>query len=95
MGGRRTYVLVVDDHAIVRQGIAQVLDRHEGLVVIGEADHGIEALDMLHAQQPDVVLVDVNMPRLDGIETTGRSGGGGPTWSRSGYLFTARNRRPR
>lgn len=68
--GQRTRILVVDDHAIVREGIANVLNSDARLVVIGEAGDGYEAIDMIQRQQPDVVLMDVNMPRMNGIEAT-------------------------
>lgn len=66
----RTRVLVVDDHAIVREGIASVLENDTRLAVVGEAGDGIEALELLQQLQTDVVLMDVNMPRMNGIEAT-------------------------
>lgn len=61
-------VLVVDDHAIVRAGVANVIDDDPGLTVVGEAGDGYEAIAFVARRQPDVVLMDVNMPRLNGIE---------------------------
>ncbi len=63
-------VLVVDDHAIVREGIASVLDSDLRIEVVGEAGDGVEALELLQQLQADVVLMDVNMPRMNGIEAT-------------------------
>lgn len=65
-----TRVLVVDDHAIVREGIASVLDSDPRIAVVGEAGDGVEALELLQQLQTDVVLMDVNMPRMNGIEAT-------------------------
>lgn len=67
---RRIRVVVVDDHALVRQGLATVLAAHACIEVIGEASDGIEALDTCERDQPDVMLIDVNMPRMNGIEAT-------------------------
>ncbi|MEX2575516.1 MAG: PAS domain S-box protein [Halofilum sp. (in: g-proteobacteria)] len=67
---QRTGVLIVDDHTMVRQGLAHVLGKHERIAVSGEAGDGIEAIEAIHRHAPDVVLMDVNMPRMNGIETT-------------------------
>ncbi len=64
--------MLVDDHALVREGIRQILAREPDIAVIGEADRGDLALDMLDRLQPDVVLLDVRMPGMSGIETTRR-----------------------
>lgn len=63
-------VLVVDDHTIVREGIANVLRGDERLLVVGEAADGVEAIQAMEHHQPDVVLIDVNMPRMNGVEAT-------------------------
>ncbi|HET8701455.1 MAG TPA: response regulator transcription factor, partial [Nitrococcus sp.] len=65
---RQVHVLVVDDHAIVREGIANVLNADERLVVVGEAADGVEAIEAVGRHRPDVVLIDVNMPRMNGVE---------------------------
>lgn len=70
--GREARVLVVDDHAVVRQGIASLIDEMPGFAVVGEANDGLEAIDLIEEEQPDVVLMDVNMPRMNGIEATRR-----------------------
>jgi DNA-binding NarL/FixJ family response regulator len=61
-------VLVVDDHTIVRQGLRALLGLHGDLEVVGEAGNGREAIEVARRTQPDVVLMDVAMPRLNGRE---------------------------
>jgi NarL family two-component system response regulator LiaR len=63
-------VLIVDDHQVVRQGLRTFLELHEDIVVVGEAGDGITAVDMVRQLEPDVVLMDLVMPRLDGIAAT-------------------------
>jgi DNA-binding NarL/FixJ family response regulator len=63
-------VAVVDDHAIVRQGLVGMLSRDDRFEVAGEADSGFKAIDLVVDTQPDVVLMDVSMPDLDGIAAT-------------------------
>ncbi len=65
-------VLVVDDHAIVRKGIRALLSREHEIEVIGEAADGEEAVDQAQSLCPDVILMDLVMPRLDGIEAIKR-----------------------
>jgi CheY-like chemotaxis protein/anti-sigma regulatory factor (Ser/Thr protein kinase) len=66
----RTRVLVVDDHAMIREGLANMINIDERLVVIGEAANGIEAIMAVEKEVPDVILMDLNMPRMNGIEAT-------------------------
>ena len=61
-------VLIVDDHAIVRKGIRALLSREHEIEVIGEAGDGEEAIGQARSLRPDVILMDLVMPRLDGIE---------------------------
>jgi two-component system response regulator NreC len=65
-------VLVVDDHTILRQGIKALLDNQEGIEVIGEAKDGREALSIIEETLPDVILMDIAMPGLNGLEATRR-----------------------
>ena len=64
--------MLVDDHALVREGIRQILDKEPEITVIGEAERGDLALELLDSLQPDVVILDVRMPGMNGIETTRR-----------------------
>lgn len=63
-------ILIVDDHAIVREGLRTLLSEEADLLIIGEATNGHEALEMIATLSPQVVLMDVVMPGLDGIQTT-------------------------
>jgi DNA-binding NarL/FixJ family response regulator len=63
-------VLLADDQALVRAGFHALLGRSEDIEVVGEAADGVEALDLARRYRPDVVLMDVRMPRLDGIAAT-------------------------
>jgi DNA-binding NarL/FixJ family response regulator len=63
-------VLLADDQALVRAGFGALLDRTDDLEVVGEAADGVEAVELTRRTRPDVVLMDVRMPRLDGIEAT-------------------------
>jgi DNA-binding NarL/FixJ family response regulator len=65
-------VVIVDDEAIVRDGLRAIIDLEDDLQVVGEAADGVEALAAVQAHQPDVTLVDVQMPNMDGVELTRR-----------------------
>jgi DNA-binding NarL/FixJ family response regulator len=65
-------VALVDDQAMVRQGLRMILESEPGLTVVGEAADGVDAVDLVARARPDVVLMDVRMPRLDGIEACRR-----------------------
>jgi DNA-binding NarL/FixJ family response regulator len=65
-------VLLVDDHAMVRQGLRAILDHYPDLFIIGEAADGREAVSIATKRAPDVIIMDINMPRMDGIDATKR-----------------------
>ena len=65
-----TSVLIADDQELVRAGLRTVLDRQDGIEVVAEAADGREAVDGARRLSPDVVLMDVRMPRMDGIAAT-------------------------
>ncbi len=65
-------VLIVDDHFIVRKGIEAMLTGFEDIVVIGEANNGLDALQLSQSLEPDIILMDLLMPKMDGVEATRR-----------------------
>ena len=65
-------ILVVDDHPVVRHGLKSLLGDHPGWEVIGEAADGVEAVDKADRLSPDVVVLDVTMPRMNGLEACRR-----------------------
>jgi DNA-binding NarL/FixJ family response regulator len=78
-GGPPTKLMLVDDQELVRAGFRLILDLEPDLEVVGEAADGDECLRRVRDLEPDVVLMDIRMPRLDGIETTARlAAAGGP-----------------
>jgi DNA-binding NarL/FixJ family response regulator len=63
-------VLVVDDHAILRDGIRSILESQEDIIVVGEASNGEEAFEFVGKLMPDIVLMDISMPKTNGLEAT-------------------------
>ncbi|MDX1413323.1 MAG: response regulator transcription factor [Candidatus Promineifilaceae bacterium] len=71
MSGELIRVLVVDDHALVRKSISEMLSREPDLEVIGTAENGRDAIEKAKDNKPDVIVMDVSMPELDGIRAAG------------------------
>ena len=72
MTARKTRILLADDHAVVRQGFARILQGESDFEVVGEASDGREAVQKSIELKPDIVIMDVSMPELNGIEATRR-----------------------
>ena len=68
MASEEIRVLTVDDHPLMREGIAAVIQGERGIVVVGEASNGQQAIEMFRAHRPDVTLMDLQMPIMNGIE---------------------------
>jgi two-component system, NarL family, response regulator LiaR len=72
MENRPIQVLIVDDHTMVRKGLTAVLKEYQDICVVGEAPNGKKAIELVETLKPDVVLIDLLMPVMDGIETIRR-----------------------
>ncbi len=75
---RGLQVLIVDDHVLVRQGIRSMLESYGDIQVVGEASNGIEAIMLMELLHPSIVLMDINMPKMDGVEATAQITNGYP-----------------
>ena len=67
--GSRITVLIADDHSVVREGLVSLITRKTDMTVVGEAGNGREAVDLWKQHHPDVTLLDLRMPELDGVGT--------------------------
>jgi two-component system, NarL family, nitrate/nitrite response regulator NarL len=65
-------ILIADDHSIFRDGVRKLLEAEGGFTIVGEATNGTEALDLVHELRPDVLLLDISMPQLTGLEVLRR-----------------------
>lgn len=65
-------IILADDHRLLREGIRSLIDKEPDMSVIGEAENGIILLDLVKRESPDIVIMDISMPELNGIETTRR-----------------------
>ena len=74
----RIRILLADDHAVVRQGFKMILDAQPDMEIVGEAGNGRQAIELAEKMKPDVVVMDVAMPELNGIEATRRLGASVP-----------------
>ena len=61
-------IVIADDHSIVRQGLRQMLESDANFTVVGEAKNGTQALELIETHQPDVAVLDVDMPQMNGFE---------------------------
>ncbi|MFC8799280.1 response regulator [Promicromonospora sp. NPDC057138] len=68
--GRAIRVLIVDDQSMIRAGFAALLNAHEGITVVGTTDDGVGISDAVRRMQPDVVLMDIRMPKVNGLDAT-------------------------
>lgn len=68
---RKMRILIADDHALVREGIAAFLKMSDEVEVVGEAADGVEAIEAVKKHRPDIILLDISMPRLGGLEAMG------------------------
>lgn len=68
----RLKVVVADDHTLMREGVAAVIARQPDMMVAGEAADGLEAIAIVEQEQPDILLLDLRMPKLDGVAVTAR-----------------------
>ncbi|MBL0158509.1 MAG: response regulator transcription factor [Bryobacterales bacterium] len=67
---KATRVILADDHTVIRSGLRLLLERQPGLIVVGEAENGRQAVDLAEELRPDVAVLDIAMPHLNGIEAT-------------------------
>ena len=65
-------VVIADDHELARAGLRSMLEGDRGLALVGEATNGVEAISLAMSQRPDVIVMDVSMPQMDGMEATRR-----------------------
>ncbi len=77
MATQKVRVLLADDHAVVRAGIRQFLENSGKIQVVAEAGNGREAVELIGRDQPDVAVLDIQMPQMSGIEVT--------SWARTTY----------
>ena len=82
-------ILIVDDHALVRQEMRSMLERYHDLHVVGEARNGLEAIFLVEKFRPRLVLMDINMPKMNGIEATAQIRSGYPDTIIIGFSVNA------
>lgn len=70
MSEKNIRIIIIDDHQLFREGVKRILAMEEGFEVVAEGEDGSEALELVEEYQPDVVLMDINMPKVNGVEAT-------------------------
>ena len=65
-------LIIADDHPVIRDGIKTILSKEKDIVLVATVENGLELLEMLKEKQTDIILMDVNMPEMNGIEATKR-----------------------
>ncbi len=83
-------VLLADDHTVLRQGIAQALELQGDMTVVAQASNGVEAVRLVEQHRPDVALLDINMPELDGVQATRQITA---KWPKTGVIILTMYRR--
>jgi two-component system, NarL family, response regulator DegU len=66
----KTSIIIIDDHQLFREGVKRILDFESSFDVVAEGDDGSEAMDLVETHKPDVVIMDINMPTMNGVEAT-------------------------
>ncbi|MFS0766481.1 MULTISPECIES: response regulator transcription factor [Peribacillus] len=66
----KTSIIIIDDHQLFREGVKRILDFESSFDVVAEGDDGSEAMDLVETHKPDVVIMDINMPNMNGVEAT-------------------------
>jgi two-component system, NarL family, response regulator DegU len=67
-----TKIVIIDDHQLFREGVKRILDFEPSFEVVAEGDDGSEAIELVEQNQPDVIIMDINMPTINGVEATGQ-----------------------
>lgn len=67
---KKTKIVIIDDHQLFREGVKKILDFEESFEVVAEGDDGTEAVDLVKTYHPDVIIMDINMPNVNGVEAT-------------------------
>lgn len=65
-----TKIVIIDDHQLFREGVKKILDFEDSFAVVAEGDDGAEAVDLVRQHDPDVIIMDINMPHMNGVEAT-------------------------
>jgi len=73
MSSKNITVIIVDDHALMREGLMKILEMDDNIDVIGEASNGKEGMEKILEYKPDIVLLDINMPKMNGVEVLRRA----------------------